>query len=192
MPEENYTLLQGFEWNVPADQKHWQRLSNEIDSLKAIGIDNIWIPPACKASGGDQGNGYDIYDLYDLGEFEQKGAKSTKWGTKEELVALSKKAADAGIGLYFDAVLNHKAGADEKEKCRVQEVDNSNRTSDIGEPFEMEAWLGFNFPGRGEKYSSMKWHWEHFSGTDYNAGEDKTGIYRILGKSSIRSGGHPL
>jgi len=27
----------------------------------------------------------------------------------------------------------------------------------------------------------MKWHWSHFSGTDYDAGNDKTGIYRILG-----------
>jgi hypothetical protein len=27
------------------------------------------------------GNGYDIYDLYDLGEFDQKGAVPTKWGT---------------------------------------------------------------------------------------------------------------
>lgn len=45
----------------------------------------------------------------------------------------------------------------------------------------MEAWLGFDFPGRGDKYSSQKYHWEHFSGTDYDAGNDKTGIYRILG-----------
>lgn len=51
----------------------------------------------------------------------------------------------------------------------------------------MEAWLGFNFPGRGEKYSRQKWHWEHFSGTDYDAGNDKTGIYRILGENKYWS-----
>jgi alpha-amylase len=45
----------------------------------------------------------------------------------------------------------------------------------------MEAWLGFEFPGRGEKYSSQKYHWEHFSGTDYDAATEKTGIFRILG-----------
>lgn len=61
------------------------------------------------------------------------------------------------------------------------------RTKDIGEPHEIEAWLGFHFPGRGEKYSSMKWHWQHFSGTDYDAGNDKTGIYRILGDNKYWS-----
>lgn len=178
---ENYTLLQGFEWNVPADQKHWKRLAAVLPSLKEIGIDNVWLPPACKGSGGTEANGYDIYDLYDLGEFDQKGGKPTKWGPKEDLVELSKKAKDIDIGLYFDAVLNHKAGADNKEKCRVIDVDQGDRNKEVGEPHEIEAWLGFDFPGRGDKYSKQKYHWEHFSGTDYDAGNDKTGIYRILG-----------
>ncbi|KIV92736.1 hypothetical protein PV10_04007 [Exophiala mesophila] len=183
MPEtpENYCLLQGFEWNVPADQKHWQRLQNVLPDLKKIGIDNVWLPPACKGSGGSNANGYDIYDLYDLGEFDQKGSRSTKWGSLEDLNSLVQKAEEVGVGLYFDAVLNHKAGADNKEKCRVIEVNQDDRTKEIGEPFEIEAWLGFDFPGRGDQYSSQKYHWEHFSGTDYDAGNDKTGIYRILG-----------
>lgn len=58
MPE-NATLLQGFEWNCPADGKHWQRLLKALPNLKACGIDNIWLPPACKAS-SPEGNGYDI------------------------------------------------------------------------------------------------------------------------------------
>lgn len=187
MAQENYTLLQGFEWNVPADQKHWKRLTAELQQYKDIGISNLWIPPACKGAGGTKANGYDIYDLYDLGEFDQKGGVSTKWGTKEELLVLSKKAKELGIGLYFDAVLNHKAGADNKEKCNVIEVDNDDRNKDIGEPHEIEAWLGFDFPGRGDKYSKQKWHWEHFSGTDYDAGNDKTGIFRIVGDNKYWS-----
>lgn len=95
--------------------------------------------------------------LYDLGEFDQKGAVRTKWGSREELLALSSKAKELDIGLYFDAVLNHKLGADTKERCRVTEVDNDNRNKDIGEPYEIEAWLGFDFAGRGDKYSKMKW-----------------------------------
>lgn len=43
---ENKTMLQGFEWYVPADQKHWARLDKQIPELKKWGIDNIWIPPA--------------------------------------------------------------------------------------------------------------------------------------------------
>ena len=123
MPEENFCLLQGFERNVPADQKHYLRLQSVLQDLKDVGVDNVWLPPACKGAGGSETNGYDVYDLYDLGEFEQKGSRATKWGPKEDLVRLSRKAEEVGVGLYFDAVLNHKAGADEKEKCQVQEVD---------------------------------------------------------------------
>jgi alpha-amylase len=177
---ENMTMFQGFEWNSKADKQHWKRLTEQLPKLKAIGIDNIWLPPGCKAS-SDQGNGYDIYDLYDLGEFDQKGGKGTKWGFREELNELSAKAKEVGIGLYWDAVLNHKAGADETEKCRVVEVDENDRTKDVGEPYEIEAWLGFTFPGRGEKYSKQKYHWYHFSGTDFNAANNKKAIYRILG-----------
>lgn len=53
---ENATLFQGFEWNVPADGKHWKRLTAALPSLKAIGISNIWLPPGCKAS-SPEGNG---------------------------------------------------------------------------------------------------------------------------------------
>jgi alpha-amylase len=101
---ENYSFLQAFEWNVPADQGHWKRLLKALPGLKATGIDNVWIPPACKGSGGKEANGYDIYDLYDVGEFDQKGAKATKWGTKEELVELCEEAQKVGVGVYFDAV----------------------------------------------------------------------------------------
>lgn len=187
MAQENYCMLQGFEWNVPADHKHWQRVKGALQGLKDIGIDNVWLPPACKGAGGKEANGYDIYDLYDLGEFDQKGGVPTKWGPKSELIDLTNEAEKLSIGLYFDAVLNHKAGADEKEKCRIQEVDSNDRTKDVGEAREIEAWLGFNFPGRKEQYSKMKWHWEHFSGTDYDAGNDKTGIYRILGDNKYWS-----
>lgn len=178
---ENRCFLQAFEWNVPADQKHWKRLRAVLPDLKSIGVDAMWIPPACKGAGGGEANGYDIYDLYDLGEFDQKGSKSTKWGPREELMELVNAAKDTQMGVYFDAVLNHKAGADNKEKCQVIEVDSSDRTKDVGEQHEIEAWLGFEFPGRGDKYSAMKWHWEHFSGTDYDAGNDRTAIFRIVG-----------
>lgn len=55
------------------------------------------------------------------------------------------------------------------------------RTKEIGKAHEIEAWLGFDFEERGDKYSTQKYHWEHFSGTDYDAGNDRTGIFRILG-----------
>jgi alpha-amylase len=69
------------------------------------------------------GTGYDVYDLYDLGEFDQKGSISTRWGPKEDLQALIAAARDVGIGIYWDAVLNHKAGADFTEKFSTVKVD---------------------------------------------------------------------
>ena len=42
---ENLTMMQGFEWDVPADQKHWARLEKHVPQLKEVGIDNIWLPP---------------------------------------------------------------------------------------------------------------------------------------------------
>ena len=115
-------MFQGFEWFVPKDQKHWQRLRDAIPSLKAIGVDNMWIPPGCKA-GWHGSNGYDIYDLYDLGEFEQKDSRGTKWGTKSELVEMIHTANAHGVGILWDAVLNHKAAADYTERCLAVKVD---------------------------------------------------------------------
>lgn len=119
-------MMQFFEWYIPADHKHWQRLFKALPELKKTGIDNIWIPPACKAS-TPKGNGYDIYDLYDLGEFNAKDTVGTKWGTKEELLQVAKKSDDLDVGLYFDAVLNHKAGADYWETTKVVKVDPNSK-----------------------------------------------------------------
>lgn len=74
------------------------------------------------------GNGYDIYDLYDLGEFDQKGAVPTKWGTKRELEDLMCQAQNLGIGVIWDAVLNHKAGADYPEPFQAVKVDPKRET----------------------------------------------------------------
>lgn len=81
----------------------------------------MWIPPACKAGWHDT-NGYDTYDLYDLGEFDQKGGRHTKWGTKEELVAMAETANAHGVKVLFDAVLNHKAAADFSEELMATKV----------------------------------------------------------------------
>ena len=60
-----------------------------------------------------------MIDLWDLGEFDQKGTTRTKWGCYEDLLNLARSAHEEKLGLYFDAVLNHKAAADEKEKCQA-------------------------------------------------------------------------
>jgi alpha-amylase len=99
-------------------------------------------------------------------------------------VKLCATAKNSGVGIYFDAVLNHKFAGDRKEKCQAIEVDPEDRNKEISDKYEIEAWVQFNFPGRAGKYSKMRWHWYHFSGVDYNAANEKTGIYMIMGDKS--------
>lgn len=174
-------MFEAFEWYCPADHKHWRRLRDVAPSLAAIGIDNMWIPPGCKA-GWHGSNGYDIYDLYDLGEFDQKGSRYTKWGTKEELVDMVKTANAHGIGIYWDTVLNHKAAADYSEPAIAVKVDPKDRRKDIGKPEKIEAWTGFDFKGRNGVYSPMRWNKSHFTGTDYDHNTKTNGVWRFVEK----------
>lgn len=176
----NGIMLQGFEWYLPNDGNHYVFLKEKLEYLKNLGITSIWLPPVCKAT-NDNDVGYGIYDLFDLGEFDQKGSIRTKYGTKDQLKDLIDSAHDIGISIYADVVINHKAGADETERFQAVEVDREDRTKEIGEAREIEAWTKFTFPGRKDKYSSFKWNHYHFSGVDFDQISGNTGIYKIIG-----------
>lgn len=118
----NSLMMQGFEWHVPADQLHWKRLQKALPGLRDIGVDKMWIPPGCKGMDAS-GIGYDLYDLWDLGEFHQKGSRATRWGPKEHLSEMMQTARDVGIGICWDTILNHKAGADRTETFQATKVD---------------------------------------------------------------------
>ncbi|OCK74375.1 glycoside hydrolase family 13 protein [Lepidopterella palustris CBS 459.81] len=175
----NPVIFQAFEWDVPADQKHWKRLLAILPILHSIGVTTLWLPPACKAS-NPSSNGYDIYDLYDLGEFSQKRSISTKWGPKTDLLALAAEAERLEIGLVFDAVLNHRCGGDAKANVMVVEVDKNDRTKNVGAPKEIEAWLKFDFPGRRSKYSSTKLTWHDFNATDWDDRTQRNSIFKLV------------
>ena len=176
----NPIAIQFFEWYLPDDGKHWQRLEKELPHLRELGVSGIWIPPAYKGTGKND-VGYGVYDLYDLGEFDQKGTVPTKYGTLEELERAIAAIHDAGMKVYGDTVINHKAGADETELFRVIEVNPENRDEEISEPFDIEGWTHFTFPGRAGKYSDFEWHFYHFTATDFDQKSGKSGIYKIVG-----------
>ncbi|OQE26462.1 hypothetical protein PENSTE_c005G04893 [Penicillium steckii] len=178
--KDNSLIFQTFEWHMPADRRHWYRLKHLLPEWQSIGIDHIWIPPGCKGM-DPNGNGYDIYDLFDLGEFDQKGAISTKWGSYEDLKEMTLEAKSLGMNVIWDAVLNHKAGADYFEKFQAIAVDPKERNKPISDPQEVHGWTGFEFAGRGEKYSNMKYHWKHFTGIDWDQKNEKNDIYKIVG-----------
>ncbi|MGG3891322.1 alpha-amylase [Metabacillus fastidiosus] len=177
--ERNHTMMQFFEWHIESDGTHWKRLGELAPELKKRGIDSVWLPPATKAHSLED-PGYAVYDLYDLGEFDQKGAVRTKYGTKKELLNAIEICHKHGIQVYLDVVMNHKAGADETEKLVAIEVDEFDRTEEISEEVEIEGWTKFTFPKRNNKYSSFKWKSEHFNGVDYDDKDDKTGIFKIV------------
>ena len=138
------------------------------------------MPPAFKGTGSNE-VGYGVYDLFDLGEFDQKGTVRTKYGLKEEYLRAIEALSQNGIEAIADVVLNHKAAADYKERFTVVEVDPNDRNVEISEPFEIEAWMHFAFPGRKKAYNDFEWHWYHFTGTDYDAKNNKSGIFLIQG-----------
>ena len=177
---ENQTLMQYFEWYLPDDGQHWNRLAEDAPNLAAKGIRKVWMPPAFKGTGSND-VGYGVYDLFDLGEFDQKGTVRTKYGLKEEYLRAIEALGQNGIEAIADVVLNHKAAADYKERFTVVEVDPNDRNVEISEPFEIEAWMHFAFPGRKKAYNDFEWHWYHFTGTDYDAKNNKSGIFLIQG-----------
>ncbi|QKS72910.1 alpha-amylase [Paenalkalicoccus suaedae] len=176
----NHTMMQFFEWHLANDGDHWKRLKELAPELREVGIDAVWIPPPTKGA-SQEDNGYGVYDVYDLGEFDQKGTVRTKYGTKDELTEAIAACHEHGVKVYADVVMNHKAGADDTEVFQVIEVDGDNRHEEISEPFDIEGWTSFTFPGRDGAHSDFTWSFHHFNGTDYDAKEDKVGIFRILG-----------
>jgi len=78
---------------------------------------------------------------YDLGEFEQKGSRRTRWGTKEELVDMIRTANDLDVGILWDAILNHKAWADRAEEVAAVKCDPADRLSELTKPATIKGML---------------------------------------------------
>jgi alpha-amylase len=194
--ELNGTLMQWFHWYIPSDGNHWNRLKQQAPDLAAVGITALWLPPAYKANGGVFDVGYGVYDLFDLGEFDQKGAVRTKYGTKQEYIAAVQTARQAGLQIYADVVFNHKMGGDAEEEFEAIPFDPNDRTRPLGDARKIKSWTKFDFPGRGDQYSSMKWRWWHFDSVDYNSYDPGyRAVYRMKDKNfedkvDLRSGNY--
>ncbi len=191
MSKTNGVMMQYFHWYTPADGSLWKQTAQEAKRLSEMGITALWLPPAFKGLAGRYSVGYDIYDLYDLGEFDQKGSIRTKYGTKDEYLHAVKSAHEHGLQIYADIVLNHKAGADEKERVWAQKVDWDNRYSESGEARIIEAWTKFTFPGRIKynqnheivdfKYSDYIWDYLCFDSVDWDDKAKEKSIFKFEG-----------
>ena len=178
----NDTLMQYFHWDYPADGALWGELARNASELAQAGFTALWLPSPCKAREGYSDVGYGIYDLWDLGEFDQKGSVRTKYGTRVELEGAIAAARAAGLRVYLDVVLNHKAGADTTEAVTATPVSQDNRNIEIGPPREIDAWTSFTFPGRGNIHSDFQWRWSHFDAVDYDQRSGAREIFRLRDK----------
>ena len=178
---KNGVMMQYFEWYMPNDGTLWRKLREDAAHLAELGVTAVWVPPAYKCMTQDS-VGYSPYDVYDFGEFEQKGTTRTKYGTRREFEAAVAALHEHGVGVYLDTVLNHKAGADEKETFWVKRVDENDRYNELSAAYEMEGWTAFLFPGRRGRFSDFQWHWYHFSGLDFDARRSEGGVFKIQGE----------
>jgi hypothetical protein len=90
----------------------------------------------------------------------------TKYGDIHDVEELAKQATANDMNLYFDAVLNHKAGADDTDECTARKVDINDRLKDISGDMKINGWFKFDFPGRlpnsPPEMSKMVWASQHF------------------------------
>ncbi|PZR28462.1 MAG: alpha-amylase [Citrobacter freundii] len=161
---DNQTIFQFFHWYYSAEGNLWKHAQEQAAHLASLGVTQVWLPPAYKSAKGLDEPGYAAYDLYDLGEFDQKGTVRTRWGTVQEYLDCIRVFHEHGIKVLADIVLNHKIGGDEQEKIVVQEVDDDDRTKIISEPYTVDAYTKFYFPGRNKKYSDFVWDSNSFTG----------------------------
>ncbi len=199
----NGVLFQFFHWfldkddTFQANKSLWSFLKDEADHLRDIGIDAVWIPPASKGASGDFSTGYDVYDHFDLGEFNARNSRRTKYGDIEELLAainelhgLTKDPSGAlvpdankkYVQVYGDIVLNHRAGGSKGDFWQAIRVDKENRSRERWDPgfesglIDIQTYTSFNFPERGNQYSSFQWSSRHFDSVDTTAKIKQNGI----------------
>lgn len=179
---QNETMIQDFEWYLPNDCEHWNRVTADAPHLAALGITDVWLPPAYKGQAGNNDVGYGVYDLYDLGEFDQKKTVPTKYGTKDQYINCINTLHENGIKVTADIVLNHKMGADDTEEIPAEKCQGWDRNQPVGPLEPIKAWTKFTFPGRNNKYSDFKWDWQCFHGVDWNDKKRENAIFLFQGK----------
>jgi alpha-amylase len=184
MAEINGTMMQYFHWYASNDGTLWDEVKNRAKELADAGFTALWLPPAYKGTGGASDVGYGVYDLFDLGEFEQKGSIRTKYGTKQQYLEAIKVLHAIGIGVYADAVFNHKIGGDAPQTMKATPFSQDNRLQPKGSLQEIKSYTHFHFPGRQNQHSSFEWQWWHFDAVDYNEyyPSDRNTVYLLEGK----------
>lgn len=91
-------------------QETWPQVTQKMPELAEAGYDSLWLPNPAKGNSGAYSIGYDQFDPFDLGGTNQQGTVATKYGTQAQLIQMVQMAHRFGIRVYFDNVMNHRAG----------------------------------------------------------------------------------
>jgi galactose oxidase len=90
----------------------WDHLASQANALRQVGFTAVWLPPVLKAAQGVgvEADGYGTFDDYDSGSRNQKGAKPTRYGTREQLQRCVAVFRANGIDVYLDMVEHQRSG----------------------------------------------------------------------------------
>ncbi|WP_276273898.1 alpha-amylase family glycosyl hydrolase [Haloarcula litorea] len=111
------------------DQSVFEAVTENLDYVRSLGVDTIWLTPVLQHDGFD--HGYNITDFHEIAD---------DLGTEAEFERLVAAAHDRDMNVLFDLVLNHAA--------RDHEFF---RRAEAGDP-EYRDWFEWNDDGGPETY----------------------------------------
>lgn len=106
----NGVMMQAFYWDVEPIGEWYNEIKPKIKGWAENGVNRIWLPPVSKGQSGKFSMGYDPCDYFDLGDFDQHGTVKTRFGSKEELIAVIDEAHNNNLEVIADIILNHNSG----------------------------------------------------------------------------------
>lgn len=123
---------------------------SELDYVKSLGIDVIWLSPMYDSPQDDMG--YDISNYEDV---------YPKYGTMKDMDALIKGAHDRGMKLILDLVINHTSSEHEWFKESRSSKDNPKRDWYIWKKPKYDKDGNRQPPNNwGSYFSGSTWEWD--------------------------------
>ena len=104
------SMLHGKEVILQYFNTSWKEIERRIPEIAEAGYSSLWLPPPFKGASGTYSVGFDTFDRFDLGDKDQMGTRSTRYGTRADLLSLIQVAHRFALKVYFDNVMAHTGG----------------------------------------------------------------------------------